>query len=102
NQESKKIESETAPEKNDEENHTWVNTSKTPHVSHVANGGKWVKTTPTTPAEVNAYNKKQVDDKAEQALRDAKAFSENANNINKGVIDVGAIPLRTSITGARL
>src|SRR5699024_9858392 len=100
--EPKKIESDTAPEINDEENPIWVDTSKTPHVSHVANGGKWVKMTPTTPAEVNAYNKKQVDDKAEQALRDAKAFSENANNINKGVIDVGAIPLRTSITGARL
>src|SRR5699024_2688709 len=94
--EPKKIESDTPPEIKDEENPIWVDTSRTPHVSHVANGGKWVKMTPTTPAEVNAYNKKQVDDKAEQALRDAKAFSENANNINKGVIDVGAIPLRTS------
>src|SRR5699024_6283308 len=62
----------------------------------------WVKMTPTMPEEVNAYNKQQVDDKAEQALKDAKAYSENADNINEGVIDVGAIPLRTSITGARL
>src|SRR5690625_7242194 len=54
------------------------------------------------PEEVNEYNKQQVDDKAEQALKDAKAYSENADNINEGVIDVGAIPLRTSITGARL
>src|SRR5699024_1686155 len=80
---------------------------------------------PTTPEEVNAYNKSKVDKKdesvyqdgtiyadqkaaeearlkAEQALKDAKAFSENADNINKGVIDVGAVPLRTSATGARL
>src|SRR5699024_8564448 len=58
--------------------------------------------TPTTPQEVNAYSKKQVDDKTEQALKDAKAFAENADNIKEGIIDVGAIPLRTSITGARL
>src|SRR5690625_4602838 len=100
--EPKKIESDTAPEIKDGENPIWVDTSKRPHVSNVANNGEWVKMTPTTPEEVNAYNKQQVDDKAEQALRDAKAYSENADNINKGVIDVGAIPLRTSITGARL
>src|SRR5690625_7870266 len=79
-----------------------VDTSKTPKVSNVAIAGQWQKMTPTTPEEVNAYNKQQVDDNAGQALRDAKAYSENADNINKGVIDVGAIPLRTSITGARL
>src|SRR5690625_5551613 len=58
--------------------------------------------TPTTPAEVDAYTKLQVDDRAEQALADARAFARNASNISDGVIDVGAIPLRTSITGARL
>src|SRR5699024_5528393 len=115
--EPKKVESDTAPEIKDGENPIWVDTSRTPHVSHVVNNGKWVKMTPTTPAEVDAYTKQQVneldgayhklgteytDEKSEQALKDAKAFSENANNINKGVIDVGAIPLRTSITGARL
>src|SRR5699024_6179337 len=77
-------------------------TSKRPHVSNVANNGEWVKMTPTTPEEVNAYNKQQVDDRAEQALADARAFARNASNISDGVIDVGAIPLRTSITGARL
>src|SRR5699024_424847 len=60
------------------------------------------KMTPTTPEEVNAYSKQQVDDKAEQALKDAKAIAENADNIKEGIIDVSAIPLRTSITGARL
>src|SRR5690625_3442892 len=100
--EPKKIESDTPPEIKEGENPIWVDTSKTPKVSNVAIAGQWQKMTPTTPEEVNAYNKQQVDDKAEQALRDAKAYSENADNINKGVIDVGAIPLRTSITGARL
>lgn len=100
--EPKKVESDEAPEIKDGENPIWVDTSKTPKVSNVAVGGEWQKMTPTTPEEVNAYNKKQVDDKAEQALKDAKAFSENADNINKGVIDVGAIPLRTSETGARI
>src|SRR5690625_3328042 len=100
--EPKKIESDTPPEIKDGENPIWVDTSKTPKVSYVAISGQWQKMTPTTPEEVNAYNKKQVDDKAEQALKDAKAFSKNAENITEGVIDVGAIPLRTSKTGARL
>lgn len=134
--EPKKIESDTPPEIKDEENPIWVDTSRTPHVSHVVNGGEWVKMTPTTPEEVDAYNKQQVDkkdedalneakedatqkannaqseaerkaaedalEKAEQALADAKAFAKNAENITEGVVDVGAVPLRTSATGARL
>ena len=123
--EPKKVESDTPPEIKEGENPVWVDTSKTPKVPHVVVGGEWVKMSPTTPEEVNAYNKSQVDKKdesvyqdgtiyadqkaaeearlkAEQALKDAKAFSENADNINKGVIDVGAVPLRTSATGARL
>src|SRR5699024_10150221 len=74
--EPKKVESDTPPPIKDGENPTWVDTSKTPKVSIVAIGGEWQKMTPTTPEEVNASNKKQVDDKAEQALKDAKAFSE--------------------------
>lgn len=100
--EPKKVYSDSPPEIKDGENPEWVDTSKSPKVSHVVVGGEWQKMTPTTPEEVNAYNKKQVDDKAEQALKDANAFSENADNIKDGVIDVGAIPLRTSETGARL
>lgn len=100
--EPKKIESDTAPSIKDGENPIWVDTSRTPNVAHVVNNGEWVKMTPTTPAEVNAYSKQQVDDKAEQALRDAKAFAENADNIKEGIIDVGAVPIRTSETGAGL
>ena len=100
--EPKKVESDTPPEIKEGENPIWVDTSKTPKVSNVAIAGEWQKMTPTTPEEVNAYTKKQVDDKAEQALKDAKAYAENADNIKEGVIDVGAIPLRTSLTGARL
>ena len=58
--------------------------------------------TPTEPAEVGAYSRREVDDKTEQALRDAKAYAENAENIKRGIIDVGAVPLRTSRTGARI
>src|SRR5690625_3823342 len=108
--EPKKVESDTAPDIKEGENPIWVDTSRTPHVSHVVNNGEWVKMTPTTPAEVDAYTKSQEDNKeqeeaeakAAQALADAQAFSRNADNIDQGVIDVGAIPLRTSITGARL
>src|SRR5699024_6765757 len=65
--EPKKIESDTPPEIKDGENPIWVDTSHTPKVPHVVIAGEWVKMSPTTPQEVNAYNKKQVDDKAEQA-----------------------------------
>lgn len=119
--EPKKVESNTPPTIKDGENPIWVDTSKTPKVAHVVIGGQWQKMTPTTPQEVDAYTKQQVDSKdqsiyqnsaaytdqksqaeAAQALADAKAFSRNARNITEGVIDVGAIPLRTSVTGARL
>jgi len=108
--EPKKVESDTAPTIKEGENPIWVDTSRTPHVSHVANNGEWVKMTPTTPAEVDAYTKLQVDNKAQaeaeakaaQALADAKAFAENADNIKEGIIDVNAVPIRTSETGAGL
>ncbi|GGJ50904.1 phage tail spike protein [Virgibacillus salexigens] len=100
--EPKKIESDTPPNIKEGENPIWVDTSRNPRVSYVANSGEWMKMTPTTPEEVNAYNKQQVDKKAEQTLKDAKAFSKNANNISEGVIDVNAIPIRTSVTGARI
>src|SRR5690625_5071185 len=108
--EPKNVESDTAPDIKEGENPIWVDTSRTPHVSHVVNNGEWVKMTPTTPAEVDAYTKSQVDNKAQeeaeakaaQALADAKAFAENADNIKEGIIDVNAVPIRTSETGAGL
>lgn len=134
--EPKKIESDTPPPIKDGENPIWVDTSKTPKVSNVVIGGEWQKMSPTTAAEVDAYNKQQADKKnkdtldsakqdattkannaqteaerkaaedalrkAEQALADAKAFAKNASNIEDGIVDVGAVPLRTSKTGARL
>lgn len=100
--EPKKIESDTPPEIKDGENPIWIDTSKTPHVAYVANAGKWVKMTPTEPKEVGAYSRREVDDKTAQALKDAKVYAENAENIKKGIIDVGAVPLRTSETGARI
>src|SRR5690625_240985 len=100
--EPKKIESDTAPKIKDGENPIWIDTSQTPHVAYVANAGKWVKMTPTEPREVGAYSRREVDDKTEQALKDAKVYAENAENIKKGIIDVGAVPLRTSQTGARI
>ena len=100
--EPKKVESDTAPEIKDGENPIWIDTSQTPHVAYVANAGEWVKMTPTEPAEVGAYSRREVDDKTAQALKDAKVYAENAENIKKGIIDVGAVPLRTSETGARI
>ncbi|WP_337970136.1 phage tail spike protein [Virgibacillus salexigens] len=100
--EPKKIESDTPPNIKEGENPIWVDTSRNPRVSYVANSGEWMKMTPTTPEEVNAYNKQQVDEKAEQTLKDAKAFSKNANNITEGIIDVDSVPIRNSVTGAGL
>lgn len=76
--EPKKIESDTPPDIKDGENPIWVDTStdlKTPHVV-VAN--EWVKMSPT-----------------ERDLSDA-------DRLKTGIVDVGAVPLRTSKTGARI
>ena len=99
--EPKKILSDNPPTGRNE-HVIWVDTSRNPHVAKVFNNGQWEKLSPTEPSEIGAYNKKEVDDKAEQALKDAKAYAENADNIKSGVIDVGAVPIRTSMTGARI
>src|SRR5690625_25766 len=107
--EPKKIESDTPPEIKEGENPIWVDTSKTQKVPHVVIAGQWVKMTPTTASEVNAYTRQEVNTRIEDvneniynAVDDMKAYAENADNIKQGIIDVGAVPLRTSITGARL
>ena len=125
--EPRKVESDTPPPIKDGENPIWIDTSQTPKVPHVVIAGEWVKMSPTeaieigaeTPegaqskansAETNAnkytnnyaYSKKKVDQEILDSLNEAKIYSENAENIKRGIIDVGAVPLRTSETGARL
>jgi len=95
--EPKRIESDTPPTGRNE-HVIWVDTSQLPYVAKVFNGGKWEKLSPTEPSDIGAYDKTEVD----QAVKDAKAYSENASNITEGVVDVGQVPLRTSVTGARL
>ncbi|WP_200416278.1 phage tail spike protein [Virgibacillus salexigens] len=73
--EPKKIESDTPPDIKEGENPIWVDTSRNPRVSYVANSGEWMKMTPTTPEEVNAYNKQQVDNKANAAQQAAEAYA---------------------------
>lgn len=55
-------------------------------------------------AENNAkgHADKVSKDKADQALRDAKAFSENASNIKEGIINVNSVPIRSSASGAEI
>ena len=103
--EPKRIESPTAPT-GQNEHVIWVDTSRNPYVAKVFNNGKWEKLSPTVPGEIGAYTKSEVDKKAkeeaEQARKDAEAFARNADNIKQGVIDVGQVPIRTSVTGARI
>ncbi|HSH25176.1 MAG TPA: hypothetical protein VLA13_06525 [Massilibacterium sp.] len=47
--------------------------------------------TPTTAEEVDAYTRQQTDD-----------IAEDASRLKTGIIDVNQVPLRTSITGARI
>ncbi|GGB41790.1 hypothetical protein GCM10011409_19180 [Lentibacillus populi] len=52
-----------------------------------------------------AQDKKVRDDAkgyADQAEKNAKDFSEDASNIMKGILDVGAVPIRTAANGARI
>ncbi|MFA8439292.1 phage tail spike protein [Pueribacillus sp. YX66] len=89
--EPKKIESETPPPIKEGENPIWVDTSGDVKVPHVVIGNEWVKMTPTTAEEVDAYTKQQTDD-----------IAKDASRLKTGIIDVNQVPLRTSITGARI
>src|SRR5690606_19159402 len=89
--EPKKIESDTPPPIREGENPIWVDTSGDIKVPHVVVGDEWVKMTPTTAEEVDAYTKQQTDE-----------IAEDASRLKKGIIDVNQVPLRTSITGARI
>ena len=125
--EPKKVESSTPPPIKEGENPIWVDTSKTPHVPHVVIANEWVKMSPTEAQEIGAetpqgaqskadqalssanqytqnytYSRQKIDQDIAEALDEAKAYSENAENIKRGIIDVGAVPLRTSRTGARI
>src|SRR5690625_8052975 len=80
--EPKRIESDTPPTGRNE-HVIWVDTSQLPYVAKVFNGGKWEKLSPTEPSDIGAYDKTEVD----QAVKDAKAYSENASNITEGVVD---------------
>lgn len=100
--EPKKIESDTPPPIREHENPIWVDTSQTPHVPHVVIANEWVKMSPTEAIEVGAETPQGAQNKADQAEQNAKEYSEDAGNIMRGIIDVGAVPLRTSVTGARI
>lgn len=89
--EPKKIESDTPPAIREGENPIWVDTSGDIKIPHVVVGDEWVKMTPTTAEEVDAYTKQQTDE-----------IAEDASRLKKGIIDVNQVPLRTSITGARI
>ena len=89
--EPKKIESETPPPIKEGENPIWVKIDGDIKVPHVVVGDEWVKMTPTTAEEVDAYTKQQTDD-----------IAEDASRLKTGIIDVNQVPLRTSITGARI
>lgn len=89
--EPKKIESDTPPPIREGENPIWVDTSGDIKVPHVVVGDEWVKMTPTTAEEVDAYTKQQTNE-----------IAEDASRLKTGIIDVNQVPLRTSITGARI
>ncbi|UTR14091.1 phage tail protein [Salipaludibacillus sp. LMS25] len=73
------------------ENAIWVDTSQTPYVPKVYNFGEWQQLAPTEAYQVNAYSQSETDD-----------IARDASRIETGIIDVGAVPLRTSVTGARI
>lgn len=76
--EPKKIESDIPPVIKPNENPIWVDTSKSPKVPHVVIANEW------------------------QPMSHSDEVIKDASRLETGIIDVGAIPLRTSVTGARL
>lgn len=76
--EPKIIESPTPPPIEQGENAKWIDTSGEIKVPHVVVGDEWVKMSPT-----------------EHDISDA-------DRLTNGIIDVGQVPLRTSVSGARI
>src|SRR5690625_4019208 len=76
--EPKIIESATPPPIEQGENAKWIDTSGEIKVPHVVVGDEWVKMSPT-----------------EHDISDA-------DRLSSGIIDVGQVPLRTSVSGARI
>src|SRR5690625_4216998 len=76
--EPKIIESPTPPPIESGENAKWIDTSGEIKVPHVVIGDEWVKMSPT-----------------EHDISDA-------DRLSSGIIDVGQVPLRTSVSGARI
>src|SRR5690625_4032431 len=76
--ETKIIESPTPPPIEQGENAKWIDTSGEIKVPHVVDGDEWVKMSPT-----------------EHDISDA-------DRLSSGIIDVGKVPLRTSVSGARI
>jgi len=89
--EPKIIESPTPPPIEQGENAKWIDTSGEIKVPHVVVGNEWVKMSPTEADEVGTYDAITIDDKA-----------SDASLLNKGIVDVGQVPLRTSVSGARI
>src|SRR5690625_5197950 len=89
--EPKIIESPTPPPIEQGENAKWIDTSGEIKVPHVVVGDEWVKMSQTEAQEVGTYDANTHDDKA-----------SDASLLNKGIVDVGQVPLRTSVSGARI
>ena len=85
------IESPTPPPIESGENAKWIDTSGEIKVPHVVIGDEWVKMSPTEAQEVGTYDASAIDDKA-----------SDASLLDKGIVDVGQVPLRTSVSGARI
>src|SRR5690625_5156072 len=89
--EPKIIESPTPPPIESGENAKWIDTSGEIKVPHVVIGDEWVKMSPTEAQEVGTYDASAIDDKA-----------SDASLLDKGIVDVGQVPLRTSVSGDRI
>lgn len=76
--EPRKVESDEEPEIKDGENPIWVDTSNEFKTPHVVIAGEWQPMSP-----------------------DEKVIAD-ADRLKEGIVDVGAVPLRTSQTGARI
>jgi phage minor structural protein len=86
--EPKKVLSDTPPEN---KNVIWVDTSQVPYIPKVNNFDEWEKMTPTKADEVGAYDKDETDN-----------ITKDASRLTDGILNVGAVPLRTSENGTRI
>ena len=79
-------------------NRLWLNTATTPNVMYRSDGVEWVKTAPTTAAEIGAYTAGEVDALASDLNSSVNALATTVVDLESSITSTAAA-IRTEVAG---